>query len=407
MIDYNKALYRRDNKGNPCVWYAEIIDRVTLKLYYGILGKTITTELATSFRRSSMELETRIKAKQKSGYLLLSDVTDQTQLPVEESHIKTFLDTYLPHDRQSSSGAMLPMLAKVYDNTDNKMFKDSKTYIAQPKLNGLRCAIGATKVGTDMFNPSKLTFQSRDGIYWNSLDHLEKYLLSVIPRDLYDKMLNEGYLLDGELYLYGEPVSEINSIVKNTKHVRNREIQFWCYDIAVPEMSQTLRLDILENHFEDFQFTIRSKEDHEFLQERFVMITSYECNSGSSATMYRNLFISWDFEGLILRNKEKSYQYGKRNSAMWKYKATVDGKFTILDIVSEGSKRPDIPLLLLKNDINDATFSVHVNGSFDYQKSILVKKEEFIGKLVYATYCERSGVQQVPFHVKEVTIILE
>ena len=110
------------------------------------------------------------------------------------------------------------------------------------------------------------------------------------------------------------------------------------------------------------------------------------------------------FEGLILRNPDKEYQYGARNSAMIKYKKSTDGRFKIVDIYPEGIKRQDIPLILVKNDINDATFEVHIGGSFEYQKSILENKEKYIGKTLFIEYGERSGVNQVPFHVKTVTL---
>ena len=81
-----------------------------------------------------------------------------------------------------------------------------------------------------------------------------------------------------------------------------------------------------------------------------------------------------------MRNPEAEYQYGKRNLSMIKYKKSTDGKFTIVDIYPEGVKRKDVPLFLLRNDINDETFEVHLGGSFSYQKYVLDNKEDFIGK---------------------------
>lgn len=92
---------------------------------------------------------------------------------------------------------------------------------------------------------------------------------------------------------------------------------------------------------------------------------------------------------------------------MWKFKATTDGKFRIVDIKPEGEKRSNIPLLVLQNDINDALFSVHITGSFEYQANILNNKENYICRQVYVEYGERSGINQVPFHVTTVTLIEE
>ena len=40
-----------------------------------------------------------------------------------------------------------------------------------------------------------------------------------------------------------------------------------------------------------------------------------------------------------------------------------------------------------------------------YQKYVLDNKEYFIGKEMFVEYGERSGVNQVPFHVKKTYII--
>ena len=98
------------------------------------------------------------------------------------------------------------------------------------------------------------------------------------------------------------------------------------------------------------------------------------------------------------------YQFGKRNASMIKYKKATDGIFTILDIYPEGNKRTDIPLLKCKNDINDATFECHIGGSFDYQSSILRNRDSYIGQKLSIEYGERSGVNQLPFHIKSVRL---
>ena len=106
-----------------------------------------------------------------------------------------------------------------------------------------------------------------------------------------------------------------------------------------------------------------------------------------------------------MRNPDAEYQYGKRNTAMIKYKKTTDGKFLILDIYPEGIKRSNIPLFKCKNDINDEVFECHVGGTHVHQEFVLKHKEKFIGKYMYVEYGERSGVNQVPFHIKKTYII--
>ena len=405
-INYISAYYRRNNKGQPCVWYGTTVDN-TVVILYGILGKTISQEIIKTNRHPFEELQTRIKDKRKSGYKMLSEVSDSNQYPVEESDIIHYLNTYLEHNRTTADGSLLPMLAKLYDNTKNRLFKDGKTWIGQPKINGLRCLISATKNGADMFSPVKLVFQSREGTYWYSLFDLERELIKLIPKDLLDFMINENYVLDGELFLYGHAVNEINHIVKDPKDPKNKLLQFWCYDIIIQDMSQRERSNILNYYLLGWIADITTKEFIINNLLRLVYVPTKNITNDEDATKYRNHFINIGHEGLILRDPNKDYQFGKRNDTMNKYKAVTDGKFMIVDIKPEGNKREGIPLLVLKNDINEHTFSTSISGSFDYQKSILINKEQYIGKVVFVEYGERSGVKQVPFHCKDVILVID
>ena len=157
----------------------------------------------------------------------------------------------------------------------------------------------------------------------------------------------------------------------------------------------------------DYVGVFINKTSHLNNTERFIVLPCWDINDDSSATVGRDKAIDLGFEGLIMRNPNAEYQYGKRNLTMIKYKRYTDGKFTIVDIYPEGIKRSNIPLFLLRNDVNDATFEVHVGGSQEYQSTFLREdiKCATIGKQMYVEYGERSGINQVPFHIKTTYIL--
>ena len=408
MNEY-KPLYRRNNLGRPCFWEARVSGSPTQNIIivsHGIVGKAIQVEEIYVARNPKDEVESRYKQKRKQGYKFIDEVRDDSwSTPVKEDALLTYLETYLPYDRTTADGTLLPMLAKTFDNTNNKIFNKTPVRIGQYKINGLRCIISAKRNNTDMFKPIGLKFQSREGTYWNSLSNLEDYLLTVIPNEFLNKMIDEDWELDGELYLPGYKVNEINHFVKDPTCKENKLIQFWCYDIAIDDVAQYNRLDYIYSFIGNYYNIFTSKEDHLNNTNRLVVIPQYNICNKDVAYERRNKFIDLGFEGLIMRNPEAEYQYGKRNLSMIKYKKSTDGKFTIVDIYPEGIKRKDIPLFLLRNDINDETFEVHLGGSFSYQKYVLDNKEDFIGKEMFVEYGERSGVAQVPFHVKQTYII--
>lgn len=406
MNEY-KPLYRRNNLGRPCFWEARVSGSPTQNIIivsHGIVGKAIQVEEIHVARNPKDEVESRYKQKRKQGYKFLDEVRDDSwSTPVKEDALLTYLETYLPYDRTTADGTLLPMLAKTFDNTNNKIFNKTPIRIGQYKINGLRCIISAKRNNTDMFKPITLRFQSREGTYWNSLSNLEDYLLTVIPNEFLNKMIDEDWELDGELYLPGYKVNEINHFVKDPKCKENKFIQYWCYDAIIDDTPQYRRLDILGQVFKNRTYEFTSLNNHLNNKERFIYINNYTIENEDDAVEHRNLFINLGFEGLILRDPDKEYQIGKRNSSMIKFKDVMEGSFKIIDIYPEGVSR-NIPLFLCKNDINNETFEVHINGALKDQEKYLYYKDKFIGKTLYITFGERSGVSRVPFHVKTVRL---
>lgn len=401
-LNYMSALYRKDNNGNITFWNAETQDVCTIHIQHGRLDGKPIDEYIKTHRNTTDEIFSRRNAKKKAGYKYLSEIKDNLELPTP-SELKNYLDAYLPSIRTTSDGSTLPMLAKAFDKANN-IFKKTSIYFGQYKINGLRCFIRAEE-RPGLFSDYHLTFQSREGTYWNSLELLESKLLHLLPEELLELMCYEGYVLDGELYIPGYNVNDINSAVKNENNPLNKEIQYWCYDLAIEDTAQYKRFEILDGYLNVFQHDYFEKRQHINNRYNFVYLPRFIIKTEDYARKKRDDFIELGFEGLIMRNPDEEYQFGKRNMSMLKYKRSTDGKFLIVDVYPEGEKR-DIPLFKLKNDINDATFEVHINGTFEYQKLFLDDRvrENTIGKYMYVEFGERSGINQVPFHCKAVRL---
>lgn len=405
-IPYQLALYRRNSSGEPYVWYCSKFDHETVQVQHGTVGGKIVKEFYKTHRDVDKEVKSRIAAKLKVGYKPMHEIRDSHTLPVEGDvvSIRAWLDAYLPVNRTTSEGVILPMLAKAYDD---KVFNRCPTYIGQWKINGLRCLVKVIKNMGNLFQPFRLQFQSREGEIWNSLPVLEDYLLHVIPQNVLIELYQNDIALDGEVYLPGGyDINQINHFVKDPTCVENKALQFWCYDIAVEDMIQCNRNNFILNRFYNNVRVFTNKHAHYDNTERFIVLPTFEVDNHESARVARDMFIDLGFEGLILRNPNTEYDFGKRRvGIMVKYKKARDGVFVVVDIKPEGVRRADIPILVCKNDINDELFEVHLSGSLSFQRIVLECKNKYIGKQVNIEYGERSGVRAVPFHIKEVHFI--
>ena len=396
-------LYRRNNNGAPTVWWAELDSGTnSITVFYGLVRGNIRKEVyAVTQKDGQKELESRYNDKIKQGYTYLNELCDMQGLPpVEDGDNDTlfnFLNTYLPKDLSNgNSNLLLPMLAKTYSG--NVWKKVSRMY-GQYKINGLRCIVTAY-TQNDMFKPIRLRFQSREGLTWHTLSYLEDYLLATINTNIIDDMINGFAALDGEVYLPGYTVNQINHFVKDANCVENKLLQFWCYDIMM-EGDQTHR-NMYRCHIKK-PTSFNNINEHYNNKERLIILPSIYINNDNIAIKARNHFINLGFEGLILRNIETDYQYGRRRANyMEKFKDAAEGDFIILDIYKE--KKRDLPILLCKNDINDEKFETRLSTSHIVQQEVLFDSKSYIGRTVHIEYGERSGVSRVPFHIKTVVI---
>lgn len=399
-------LYKRNNKGEPYGWEltADSPNYITIK--YGILGKKYTSDtiLISKFNVKT-EVKSRINQKRKEGYLEYDEVRDDTcSFPVEEWSNEEFiryLDTYLPTNKtNTNNNNILPMLAKLY--TIN-CFKYSDVFIGQWKINGLRCCITFNNDG-DMFHPYTVRIQSREGEVWNGLTDLKDYLVEVIDTDVINYLINYNIALDGEIYLPGYKVNMINHFVKDPTCPEHKLLQFWCYDIAIDSMIQSKRIDFMFNKFKSHIIRFNDRNEHLNNKEKFLILPYYDVTNDETALKYRNEFIDKGFEGLIMRNPNAEYNYGNRSvKVMLKYKDHTDGKFEVIDIYPE--KTRDLPIIRCRNDINNETFETRLSIPQYSQKEVLYNKEQYIGRYVFISYGERSGVNRVPYHIKEVYFI--
>lgn len=396
-------LYRRNNNGMPTVWWASFnSDTNSIAVFYGLVRGNIRKEVYTVTQKDgNKELESRYNEKIKQGYQYLNEICDMhDRPPVEDENsleLFNFLNTYLPKDLSNgNSNLLLPMLAKTYNGN---VWKKVSCMYGQYKINGLRCIITAY-TQNDMFKPIRLRFQSREGIIWNTLENLSDYLLSIIPANIIKDMIDGYVALDGEIYLPGYTINQINHFVKDANCVENKLLQFWCYDIMM-EGNQAHR-NMYRYHIKK-PTSFNSIKEHYNNKERLIILHNKYITNDNEAIDARNHFINLGFEGLILRNAKTDYQYGRRRANyMEKFKDAAEGDFIILDIYKE--KKRDLPILLCKNDINNEKFETRLSVSHIVQQEVLFDSQSYIGRTVHIEYGERSGVARVPFHIKTVVI---
>lgn len=405
-------LYKRNNRGIPINWGVELFQSYAdntwkLKVHYGVAGNPVTTEyldtglLHHERAKAEKRLESAIKAKRKEGYKEIKELHDNAN-PNIVTNLVQFLNTYLPKYNTTSDGKSLVMLAKTLD--DAKPF-EGHSYLAEWKIDGERCFVTATKT-KDLFSEIKFKYSSREGTDWTSKlsGVFDDILKQSLPKSIIDLMLDCGLALDGEVYLPGYPINMINHIIKDVNAREHKDLQLWLYDLAIENMSAEARHLKLFTSMPIKSHRFNTKTEHLNNKDKLVILPSTVITTFDEAVKLRDSYVNLGFEGLILKETQAEYQFGKRNSAMYKYKPTYDGLFRIIDIVPEGVKRSDLPKFILSNDVNNEIFEVTINKTHEEQRNIFANKEAYIGHNMFVEYKARSGDKNVPFHAKGIRI---
>ena len=392
------TLYKRNAQGKPIFWRIEEAVQGVIDVHYGLVGKQGHNEHIIASRTVSDEINSLINAKRKEGYKELKDLYDNTPDNLPKETLIEYLDNHLPKYNTHEDGKFIPMLCKTLQ--DNKPFEKG-SYFGQWKINGERCIITATK-SNDLFGSIKLHYRSREGVDWtDKLSYMDEFLVPALDGDILDMMVEEGVGLDGELYIPGHNINEINSFIKNVDVPQHYDLQYWCYDLCIENMSAGIRQNNLFT-LNKYIPLIRTIDDHLNIKNHFILLPNMSVFDINNAIDIRDRFIKLGFEGLVIREDSAKYQFGgKRNNSMLKFKKKEDGLFKIIAIKED---KRGLPIFTLKNDINDETFDATLNATQIEQKHILGFRNIIIGKTGLVEYRERSGVKEVPFHAKLIKI---
>lgn len=255
---------------------------------------------------------------------------------------------------------LLPMLAHKFKERKHNI---KYPCIVQPKLNGVRSLAPGTSTG--------VKFMSRGGKPYDNLGHL-----------VYDVMTTFTDIPDGEIYLHGLTLQEINRRVKKYRPGLTEELQYWVYDLALPAVSNQIRVATLNGLSKIYQGT------------KIVFVPSYVCVQEADIKRYHDQFVSEGFEGVIIRNMDGLYEFDTRSVNLQKYKEFEDDEFEIIGFKSgEGRESGAIIYTCkVKNPVEGGPteFDVRPRGSILLRRKWLTEGKEAIGKQYTVRYFELS-----------------
>jgi DNA ligase-1 len=189
-----------------------------------------------------------------------------------------------------------PMLAKSYDKEKKKV---KFPCIYQPKLDGMRCIAAKVNGIVNMF--------SRGGKPIDTLPHINSLL---------EELMDDGEILDGELYTHGVAFQKVISWIKRNQP-DSVKVQYNVYDM--------INSDAYPKRFKRICRLIGKKG-------KGIIRTVYTdvVNSHAEIAAAHKEQCARGFEGIMLRLGKCEYKIGRRSSDLLKVKKFFDEEFEII-----------------------------------------------------------------------------
>ena len=191
-----------------------------------------------------------------------------------------------------------------------------------------------------------------------------------IPSDL----MPEG-MLDGELYIHGMPLQQINSLIKRPQ-ADSINIEYHVYDVPC-----------------NLTWNERKMLLNKIKSSKYIKIVeTYTANSMEELIKLHDQFILEGYEGAIIRLNGQ-YEFGKRSKSLLKWKSFEDVEFKIIGMTTGEGKMSECPIFHCKNDLNDKEFDVVPMGTMEMRKEMLNPSN--IGKMLTVKFIGRTE-DQIP-----------
>jgi len=314
----------------------------------------------SAIQQAELEFNSIISKYMDKGYKKLSALTSAKFEDIPPSEMEELVATL----KTDQSGNLKPMLAKSSDKCQNSVLQ--KPMWCSRKLNGVRCMM--------KWDPEaqRVRTVSRGG---KDYDVAAMLLMDEVTDYLSE---NPEMVLDGELYIHGYYLQTISGIARlGTWEDRCEKLQYWVYDLAIPDTTFEDRLELLkeanENYFQD--------------SEKIKIQEHYLTESWDQIQKYHDKWVLDGFEGLVARKPDKNYEFGKRGSTMIKVKMYQEDEFEIIDY-SEKLREEDFCFICQTKD--GKVFEAKPIGTREMKAEYIDDIENIIGRMGTVKYFELS-----------------
>ncbi len=371
----NKTLITRDSKGKiriaevSCKW-DDVEKRYTIYRNTYQYGGKVTAQpeiyitkgkvKRTVSQQAELEFNSHVKKYLDKGYKEIEGSINQ--------YTKAQLDDFLPEHTTDANGFKKHMLAKDFNKVATSVFDKVKVWYGSRKIDGVRCSF--------YWKDDEVRSASRGGgDYDFSTSHLRHH-----PKLIEFFKSNPEIVFDGELYCHGYSLQSLSGLARTEKDDDKdcSVLEYYIYDIMIPDIPFSDRLDKLEEIQEILKLDFEPNKEWNDRDLKFQMVPQVEVSGWAGIKRLHDQYVSEGFEGIVVRNPDKPYGFGKRTNDMIKVKEYQDAEFEITGL-SEGLRDEDMCFTCITD--KGVEFKAKPMGNRELKQQYRKDLDSLIGKM--------------------------
>lgn len=346
---------------NTYQYGGKITCQPTIWVTKGKAKRTVTEQV-------KLEYASHLKKYQDKGYKLLP-----SSIKIEDSvAVAKFVEENLGDGVTDSNGFKKHMLAKQHDKVATSIFDKIPFWWASRKIDGVRCSF--------YWKDGEVKSASRGG---NDYDPSTSFIRNH-PKFIEFFKNHPDIVLDGELYEHGRSLQQISGAARLEKDTSGMDwLQYYIYDVMDSTKIFDERMDVLDMIREELDLGFdpnRSWKDGEL---KVQMVPHDPVTGWTAIQKLHDKYVSEGFEGVVIRDPSKVYNFGGRTNAMIKIKMYQDDEFEIVGY-SEGL-RPEDMVFVCKTS-SGLEFEAKPMGPRELKYEYLNRMKELIGKMATVKY---------------------
>ena len=134
------------------------------------------------------------------------------------------------------------------------------------------------------------------------------------------------------MYKHGKSLQQISGAARLEKNAVDCDwLEYYVYDIMIPGMKFSDRLEILKQLQKELNLGFDPNREWEEGELQMQLVPQEKVSGYENIMKLHDQYVSEGWEGVVCRNPDKEYGFGKRTNDMLKFKAYRDDCFKVID----------------------------------------------------------------------------